>query len=254
VQCEGGDEVTFRVYPIGYSVLGARERIDELLQNEKTLLIDTRITPWSWNDEWKGQALKARYGDKYKFEGKYLGNLEKDRGFIKIADMNAGMDELMRYFDKGHELILLCQCKKYDTCHVSHIVDQLLQLLIVEVVRFEGVQKPKRNTLDEDVAELKELREVFEPDRMIICQRSGPGKGCTMTWAPGDKVWAKINGQDVQAVVREVTGSIKQIVKLRTAVYSPLADKLITSNDPRDFDGSKLKPRLTYVKEFGESE
>jgi len=61
------------------------------------------------------------------------------------------------------------------------------------VVGFEGLMpaaqraKPKRNTLDEDVAELRELAEVFEPERMIICRRSGPGKGCAMTWALGDR-------------------------------------------------------------------
>jgi hypothetical protein len=75
-----------------------------------------------------------------------------------------------------------------------------------------------------------------------------------MTWAIGDKVWARINGKDIPAIVRQVTGTVAQTVKLKIAVYSPLADKMIVSNDLRDFDGKRLKPRLTYVKEFGEHE
>jgi hypothetical protein len=63
----------------------------------------------------------------------------------------------------------------------------------------------QRSSLDDDVAELKELAEVFEPERMIICQRSGPGKGCTMTWAEKDKVFVSIKySGTVAAVVREI--------------------------------------------------
>src|SRR5436190_15765715 len=120
--------MTFRVFPIGYSTPGARERIDELLQT-KALLIDTRITPWSWDEQWCKEALQGRYGDKYKFAGKYLGNEGKDLGIIRFADIDTGINGLMRYFDEGYDLILLCQCKKYNTCHVSHIVDILLQSL-----------------------------------------------------------------------------------------------------------------------------
>ena len=239
-----------KVYPIGYSVLGAKKRIDELLQS-KTLLIDTRITPWSWDEQWRKEALQDRYGDKYKFAGKYLGNEGKDLGLIRFADIDTGIDGLMRYFDQGYDLILLCQCKKYNTCHVRHIVDRLLQLLIVEVVRFEGVQQPKRSSLEEDA---KELREVFEPERIIICQRSGPGKGCTMTWVSGDKVTAHIAySGDIPAIVREVKmEGLSQKVRLTTAIDAPLLGKRIISNDKRWFDGENLKPRNTIIPELGE--
>jgi hypothetical protein len=394
-----------KVYPIGYSTPRARERIDELLQT-KTLLIDTRITPWSWDEQWRKEALEDRYGDKYKFAGKYLGNLEKDSGLIRIADLDTGILGLMRYFDQGYDLILLCQCKIYDKCHVSHIVDRLLQLLIVEVVKFEqavqpnilrcfstkppygswlanpqrfidaglppkrienndrdftegyrgpvwihqsknfdkeafkcweeempGIEKifsleeegyphgcfvgqadlidviedsedpwfvgdygivlanarpidpipypgklglftvdrnvlakfepmsartyqrakPKRSSLEEDAAE---LREIFEPERMIICQRSGQGKGCVMTWAVGNKVTAHIPFRgDVHGIVRGIkTEGLTQKVQLRIAVYNPLGQSYIISEDKRWFDGSSLSPRVSVIPELGEKE
>ncbi len=130
-----------RIYPIGYSTPRARERIDELLEGSETLLIDTRISPWSWDSYWKGEALKARYGEKYRYAGKYLGNLGYKSGYIKIADIETGLRGLMTYLYEGHDLILLCQCRKFNTCHVSSIVDELLGRYIVEVVHFgEQVQ------------------------------------------------------------------------------------------------------------------
>jgi hypothetical protein len=126
-----------RIYPIGYSTPGARERIDELLvEGSRTLLIDTRITPWSWNEQWRGEALKTKYGEKYHYAGKYLGNTGKDLGIIRIADIDTGIRGLEYYFYRGYDLILLCQCRKFNNCHVSHIVDHLLGMLIVEVVHF----------------------------------------------------------------------------------------------------------------------
>lgn len=130
-----------KIYPIGYSTPGARERVAELLQDPKILLIDTRISPWSWDDQWKGEALKARYGKKYRYAGKYLGNLGYKSGYIRIADIETGIDGIMMYLYEGYELILLCQCKKFDKCHVSSIVDELLCRYIVEVEHFgEDIQ------------------------------------------------------------------------------------------------------------------
>src|SRR5262245_26440093 len=94
-------------------------------------------------------------------------------------------------------------------------------------------------SLDEDVAELKELREVFEPERVIICQRSGQGKGCTMTWAPGDRVTVNIPyAGSVPGVVREVKmEGLSQKVRVTTVVHAPLPGRNIISEDKRWFDG-----------------
>ncbi len=216
------------IYPIGYSAPGAQERIDELVRQENILLIDTRITPWSWNEQWCKEALQGIYGDKYKFAGKYLGNTAKDLGLIRIADLNTGMKGLMRYFDEGYDLILLCQCKKYDTCHVSHIVDELLQLLIVEVIRFEP---------------------EMEQERIVICQRTGRGKGCIMTWAVGDR--CSLNNTPA-AITKTKMEGLTQYVKIKMAVDAPLLGRRLVSDNPKWFDSESLKPRGTIIPELGE--
>jgi hypothetical protein len=125
-----------RIYPIGYSTPGARERIEELLWSPNVVLIDTRITPWSWDPQWRGEALEARYGGRYRYAGKYLGNEGKDLGIIRIADIDTGIRGLVWYFDRGYDCILLCQCRKFNNCHVSSIIDHLLGMFIIEVVHF----------------------------------------------------------------------------------------------------------------------
>lgn len=225
--------MTYRVYPIGYSTPGAQERIDELLQQTKTLLIDTRLKPWSWDKQWRKEALEDRYGDKYKFAGKYLGNEGKDLGLIRFADIDTGMKGLMWYFGEGYDLILLCQCRKYDTCHVSSIVDEILQLLIVEVVRFE------------------EPTQAPEPERIIICQRSGKGKGCTMTWTVGDRCFLN----STPAVITQAkTEKGMQLVKIKLVMDAPLLGRRLVSDHPKWIDGGLLKPRGTIIPEFGEKE
>ncbi len=124
------------VYPIGYSMPGAQERIDELLQDPKVLLIDTRIKPYSWNERWKKEELKRTYGEKYHWAGKFLGNPAKDTGRLEVADPDKGIAGLLKYLSEGHDLILLCQCPHYEKCHTSIIVNLLLQKANVEVVKF----------------------------------------------------------------------------------------------------------------------
>ncbi len=191
------------VYPIGYSALGAQERIDELTKQPNVLLIDTRIKPWSWNQDWRKEALEKAYGERYKWAGKYLGNAALGTGRIEIAEPLIGIPGLIKYLREQHDLILLCQCQVYNDCHVRSIVDFLLQKVAVEVVRF-GQGETKGGEVAQD------------HERMIICQRSGKGKGCSMTWALGDKVWAKINGQDIQATIRaQRMNGLSQVVKLQ---------------------------------------
>lgn len=124
------------VYPIGYSAPGAQERIDELLSFPQTLLIDTRIKPYSWNERWRKEALEQKYGDCYRWAGKYLGNENYQGGPIKLADPDKGIAGLMKYLSEQQDLVLLCQCQAYEKCHVSHIVTLLLEKLPeVEVVK-----------------------------------------------------------------------------------------------------------------------
>ena len=117
-------------------------------------------------------------------------------------------------------------------------------------VQFDGgnpmKDKPKRSSLEEDVAE---LREIFEPERMIICRRSGPGKGCTMTWAPGDRCFLN----STAAIIRETKmEGLTQLVKIKMAVDAPLLGRRLISDHPKWLDGGLLKPRGTIIPELGE--
>jgi hypothetical protein len=104
----------------------------------------------------------------------------------------------------------------------------------------------KRTSLDEDVAE---LREVFETERMIVCQRTGQGKGCTMTWAPGDRCFLN----STPAVITETKmEGLTQLARIKLAVDAPLLGRRLVSNHSKWFDGENLKPRGTIIPELGE--
>jgi hypothetical protein len=128
-----------KVYPIGYSPLGADHLIEQLMSNPNTLLIDTRHKPYSWRPEWRSEALQAKWGKRYRMAGKYLGNTAYntrtrlgDKSYpveIKIADIETGIRGLCQYLNEGHDLILLCQCADYSTCHRRVIVEALVQAM-----------------------------------------------------------------------------------------------------------------------------
>jgi len=116
---------TRTVYPIGYSTLGSQEYIDGLMSSPQTLLIDTRISPKSWNAEWSKDALQEKYGDRYRWAGRYLGNTALRTGRIAIANPAVGIKGLITYLNEGHDLVLLCQCRQFLNCHMSEIVKLL---------------------------------------------------------------------------------------------------------------------------------
>lgn len=128
--------MTNRVYPIGYSNNG--HLVEQLMQNEKALLIDTRYSPNSRMSAWTGHALQRKYGDRYRKLGQFLGNVNFRGGPILIAHPDAGIEQLIQYLD-DYDLILLCQCPEFSACHRSVIVDLLLQQVIVEVVYPEQI-------------------------------------------------------------------------------------------------------------------
>lgn len=157
------------VYPIGYSMPGAQERIDELLQDPKVLLIDTRIKPWSWNEAWRKEALEQRYGQRYRWAGKLLGNPAKDTGRLEVADPEKGIAGLLKYLSEGHDLIILCQCKEFAKCHTSIIVSLLLQKANVEVVKFDAEALPSLGTC----VKCGKPGVVTSPSGAVYCQQCG---------------------------------------------------------------------------------
>jgi len=136
VQWKRGVEV--KIYPIGYSRLGARERIEELTRQNNVLLMDTRLKPYSWRVDFRQAELKAKYGNTYHWCGKHLGNINYQGGPIKLVDPNTGIQGLIGYIKAGYDLILLCQCVILDDCHVKEVCRLLVEKMPeVEVVKFE---------------------------------------------------------------------------------------------------------------------
>lgn len=147
--------MTNRVYPIGYSAGGSSEYIASLMAQPKMLLIDTRLMPTSWQIEWKQPTLTAKYGVRYRVAGKMLGNKNYKGGPIDIVDLATGIRGLKMYLDEGHDLILLCTCTTYSTCHRSRIVDALQEVR----PSVQVVQPPKPELVKVEQSALFEVAE-----------------------------------------------------------------------------------------------
>lgn len=119
-----------KVYPVGYSLYGSEQALERLMSDPNIRLIDTRYQPYSWRPQFRADSLRAKYGERYRQAGKYLGNLNYKQGWpIHIADLRAGRAGLMQYLNEGHDLISLCQCAQYSNCHRKVIVEQLKQAM-----------------------------------------------------------------------------------------------------------------------------
>jgi len=119
-----------KVYPIGYSAPGTRATIDALLQaDERTMLVDVRYSVSSKRKpDWSGTALKERYGSRYLWL-QDLGNVNYyNGGPITLCRPERGISRIVALLCKGYNLILLCTCPEYDSCHRKVIVDTLLEM------------------------------------------------------------------------------------------------------------------------------
>jgi hypothetical protein len=103
----------------------------------QTLLIDIRFRPKSWRAEWREATLREKYGKRYRPAGSYLGNVNFQGGPITLADPDEGLRGLCMYLVEGYDLILLCQCPDYHTCHRKVIVELLIERSCVEIIQPE---------------------------------------------------------------------------------------------------------------------
>lgn len=132
-----------KVYPCGYSVSGPL--IEQLMQEHPDLLlIDTRAVPRSRLASWSQVALKIRFGERYRWAGAFLGNVNHATGGpISLAHPARGIAGLLLYLREGHDLILLCGCRDYEQCHLRVIVQLLVeQLPVVEIIFPEALPSP----------------------------------------------------------------------------------------------------------------
>ncbi|EFH82739.1 DUF488 family protein [Ktedonobacter racemifer] len=130
-----------KVVEFGYAGAGGEERLHQLMQDEKAILCDIRLSPRSkWYPQFNGKALRETYGARYLWLGETLGNknYNNDEGIV-LADPERGITRLMAGLRKGYTLILLCACKQYESCHRHTVVDLLREKVPgLEVVHPEG--------------------------------------------------------------------------------------------------------------------
>ena len=82
----------WNVTTLGYNPRGAAQTLEAPMAGERVLLIDTRKTPWSQRPEWRQAALCKKYGKRYRWAGKYLGNANHANGGpIRVVDHVTGL-------------------------------------------------------------------------------------------------------------------------------------------------------------------
>lgn len=211
-----------RVYPIGYEQ--SEERVSELMKDSNVHLIDCRFNPHSWRHEWCKTALLGQWGDRYHWAGAYLGNgkhpsNQRSAGKVEIELINPqqGIRGLMYYLHQGCDLILLCVCQDYRSCHLQAVVT-LLKIAMPEV-------------------------EVILPELPPVEE--------TYKFPSGAKVFAKLRGKEkTPAVVLESRWSPEgdyDETRLRVAQYHELTEKWLVSDYPKPVQSYKLSKRATIV-------
>lgn len=109
------------IYTTGYT--GQHfDALRPLLDRLGALLFDIRLSPRSRVPHWRGEALQRLLGESYRHLPA-LGNLNyKTEGEICIADLNFGIQEILR---TGLPAVLLCACAKSESCHRRVVAREL---------------------------------------------------------------------------------------------------------------------------------
>jgi hypothetical protein len=113
---------------IGYCQPGAEAVMRALLHQQDWLLVDIRLTPWSYYPQWQGLALAASFGTQY-LHLPELGNLNADDATlpIRLANPDAGIGHLLALLDAGRSCLLVCGCPDFRRCHRAVASDLVQQ-------------------------------------------------------------------------------------------------------------------------------
>lgn len=222
-----------KIYPIGYARSGFK--VEQMMARDPDLLIvDLRKSPNSSMPDWSGAALKAKYGCRYRWAGRFLGNINyANGGPIQLVSPEIGIKGLIQYLSKSHDLILLCGCAEYDTCH-RKVVVELLQVQLPEV-------------------EVVQPEDIPADPVIIVTMRGKPSKPRTRMTDPGSKVFVALNGQDVPAIVLESWPSSKgdyRDCRLKIAAYNAISRQWLVSAYPKPVQSHKLRKRYKDIPEL----
>jgi hypothetical protein len=121
-----------KIIPFGYANGGIPE-LERLMAMENAYLVDIRLSPRSAWQALNKEALQARWPSRY-IHMPELGNVNYNRQEqgIKIADETQGIARLINGISQGYTLLLMCGCKRYESCHRKTVVS-LLQRAMPDV-------------------------------------------------------------------------------------------------------------------------
>jgi hypothetical protein len=90
--------------------------------------VDIRLRPASrWNSAWNRDALTRQWGIRYLWKGDSLGNRnykpeDRSKGIL-LANPEKGVAEVVQLLKGGYQVILLCACKRAESCHRTRVAD-----------------------------------------------------------------------------------------------------------------------------------
>jgi uncharacterized protein (DUF488 family) len=116
------------IYTLGYAAPGSEQELTRLMTDPSALLVDIRLLPTSrWCPHWRKGALSTTYGPRY-LHLRGLGNVNyksRTRG-IRLLAPEEPLLQLRHLMERGHSLVLLCACAKYEQCHRRTVYQLLL--------------------------------------------------------------------------------------------------------------------------------
>ncbi len=98
-------------------------------EEKNALIVDTRLSAQSKNETWRKDNLIRVFGENY-FHLPEWGNLNyKDlEEPIVINKFDEGLKLLLPYFYSNRNIVLMCVCKKLETCHRFVLSERLKQM------------------------------------------------------------------------------------------------------------------------------
>ncbi len=140
--------MTNRLIPFGYNAPNAAQRLTALMDDDpERWIIDIRKQPWSHDERWRKDALRATWGMRYQWLGAWLGNVNYNNdGPIRLVDERGGLARLENIL-KHRSVVMLCACKDYWTCHRHTVVDLLRVSMPDAEIVLEEVQSGHRDVV-----------------------------------------------------------------------------------------------------------
>lgn len=106
----------------------AQARLDVLMENAATFLLDIRYQPVSrWRPQWNRAALSERYGSRYGWVPS-LGNQNyqhKERGIQLAIGHGQAVRDAAQLVASGLSLVLLCACKDERRCRRTLVIEKM---------------------------------------------------------------------------------------------------------------------------------